>query len=338
VLAKALYFTGPRRLETREIRLRELGERELLVETQLSAISAGSEMLLYRGEIPEDPEPRVDGFSQDLAYPTRYGYACVGRVREVGRSVKPEWRDQLVFAFQPHGSHFLADEAAVVPVPRGIAAEDAIFLPNMETAVNLVQDASPLLGECALILGQGVVGLLTAGLLGAFPLECLVTADRFEARRSASLAAGATRSLDPAASGFEEMALAATGAEQPGYDVTLELSGNPAAMNSAVSLTAFAGRILVGSWYGSKTAPIRLGGRFHRSRITIRASQVSTISPQLTGRWTKARRFQAAWSALQRIRPSRWITHRFQIGQAVEAYRVLDQTPDLALQVVFDYS
>ena len=109
-------------------------------------------------------------------------------------------------------------------------------------------------------------------------------------------------------------------------------------MNSAVALTAFGGRIIVGSWYGNKVAPIQLGGRFHRSRITIRSSQVSTIAPQLTGRWDKPRRFRTAWRALERIRPSKWITHRFQLAQAAEAYRVLDETPELALQVVFEYS
>jgi 2-desacetyl-2-hydroxyethyl bacteriochlorophyllide A dehydrogenase len=337
VRAKALYFIGPRQLEIREIPLRPLGERQLLIQTEISGISAGTEMLLYRGELPAGSEPQVDNLSHALAYPTGYGYACVGRVVEVGRSANAEWKDRLVFAFQPHESHFVADQDAVIAVPEGLAAEDAIFLPNMETAVNLVQDSSPLLGERALVLGQGVVGLLTTALMSGFPMECLVTADRYEARRDASLAAGATRSLDPAASGFEELALVITGADQPGYDVTLELSGNPAAMNSAVALTAFAGRILVGSWYGSKTAPIRLGGRFHRSRITIRASQVSTIAPKLTGRWNKARRFQTAWSALDRIRPSRWITHRFNMGAAAEAYRLLDETPQLALQVVLDY-
>jgi 2-desacetyl-2-hydroxyethyl bacteriochlorophyllide A dehydrogenase len=338
VRAKELYFVGPRQVEIRESPLPTLGERGLLIQTELSGVSAGTEMLLYRGEIPDASEPQVDSVSRGLSYPTPYGYACVGRVLEIGRSVKPEWRDRLVFAFHPHGSCFVVDQEEVIAVSESLPADDAIFLPNMETAVNLVQDAAPVLGECALVLGQGVVGLLTAALLGGFPLECLVTADRFEARRKASLTAGATRSLDPGASGFEDLALAATGEEVPGYDVTLELSGNPAAMNSAISLTAFGGRILVGSWYGSKVAPIQLGGRFHRSRIKIHSSQVSTIAPKLTGRWDKPRRFRAAWSALERIRPSQWITHRFQIAQAAEAYRILDQTPELALQVVFEYS
>jgi len=315
-----------------------LGERELLIQTEVSGISAGTEMLLYRGEIPAGSEPQVDSLSQGLTYPTQYGYASVGRVLEVGRSVKADWRGRLVFAFHPHQSHFISDEDNLLAVPDGMSAEDAIFLPNMETAVNLVQDAAPLLGECALVLGQGVVGLLTAALLAGFPLECLVTADRLENRRNASRSAGAASSLDPAAPEFEDLALAATGEDKPGYDVTVELSGNPMALDSAVSLTAFAGRILVGSWYGSKTAPIRLGGRFHRSRIRISASQVSTVAPGLTGRWNKARRFRAAWSALGRVQPARWITHRFQLSAAGEAYHVLEETPQLALQVVFDYS
>ena len=117
----------------------------------------------------------------------------------------------------------------------------------------------------------------------------------------------------------------------------MELTGNPSALNEAVALTAFSGRVVVGSWYGTKTAPVEFGGRFHRSRITIIASQVSTIAPQLAGRWDKSRRFGVAWEQLRRIRPARWITHRFSIATAEQAYRMLDEAPEDTIQLVFTY-
>jgi threonine dehydrogenase-like Zn-dependent dehydrogenase len=205
----------------------------------------------------------------------------------------------------------------------------------METAVNLVQDAAPILGERALVLGQGVVGLLTAALLHEFPLETLVTADRYELRRKASLEIGVSDSLDPISPKFQDAAVSLS--NRKNYDLTLEVSGSPAALDDAIALTAFTGRVIIGSWYGEKRAPIDLGGAFHRSRIKLISSQVSTIAPELSSRWDKSRRFDVAWKALERIKPDKWITHRFPLEKAADAYRLLDETPQDAIQVVFSH-
>ena len=105
-----------------------------------------------------------------------------------------------------------------------------------------------------------------------------------------------------------------------GADLTLELSGSPSALNDAIALTCFSGRIVIGSWYGEKRAPIDLGRTFHHSRIKLISSQVSTIAPELSARWDKSRRFDVAWKALERIKPEKWITHRFPIEEASKAY------------------
>lgn len=333
----SLYFTAPGRVELREEAVAEPGPDQVVVQALLSGISAGTEMLLYRGQVPPGEGDGIDTFSADLQYPVCYGYASVGRVLAIGRNVDPGWQDRLVFAFQPHRSHYVAAPDSLLAVPDPLGAEDAVFLPNMETAVNLVQDAEPLLGECALVLGQGVVGLLAAGLLRQFPLQRLVTADRFELRRTASLEIGADASLDPTFDDFHSSALQSLPASSPRFDLTLEISGNPSALDDAVALTAFSGRIVVGSWYGQKRAPIDLGGRFHRARLSLTSSQVSTISPKLSARWSKARRFAVAWEALGRLRARRWITHQVPFSNAAEAYRLLDQAPEQTLQVVLSY-
>ncbi|HLO15866.1 MAG TPA: hypothetical protein VK206_13620, partial [Anaerolineales bacterium] len=122
-----------------------------------------------------------------------------------------------------------------------------------------------------------------------------------------------------------------------GADLTFELSGRPQTLNDALALTGFCGRIVIGSWYGEKRAEIDLGGAFHRSRIKLISSQVSTIAPELLGRWDKTRRFAVAWGALERIKPGKWITHRFSIGRAEEAYQLLDENPQETIQVLFTY-
>jgi threonine dehydrogenase-like Zn-dependent dehydrogenase len=183
-----------------------------------------------------------------------------------------------------------------------------------------------------------VVGLLVATLLKEFPLEALITSDRYELRRKASLAAGAGQSYDPdELRGYLANSSKHQFAYAQNFDLTFELSGSPSALDDAIAMTAFSGRIVIGSWYGDKKSPIDLGGAFHRSRIQIISSQVSTIAPALSGRWDKGRRFGVAWEALGRLQPQKWITHRFPIEEAEKAYRLLDENPQETIQVVFNY-
>jgi 2-desacetyl-2-hydroxyethyl bacteriochlorophyllide A dehydrogenase len=331
--ARTLFFTAPKRLEVRETPLLALQEEEILVETICSAISAGTEMLVYRGQFPQLADAH-DAFSSELAYPLAYGYACVGKVKEIGKLVNGEWKDRLVFSFQPHTSRFVAKTESLIPVPASLSAETACLLPNMETAVNLVQDGAPIFGERVLVLGQGMVGLLTASLLSEFPLESLITCDHFELRREASDGINGVVSINPKRDVQDKAPFAYT---QNKFDLTFELSGSPSALNDAIARTAFSGRIVIGSWYGQKRAEIDFGGAFHRSRIKLISSQVSTISPELSGRWDKSRRFDVAWKALERIQPDRWITHRFPIEDAEKAYRLLDANPQETIQVLLTY-
>jgi len=336
---KIISFTAPREIEILEEAVNAPGANEVLVESICSSISAGTEMLVYRGQFPTLIDSS-DEFSSDLKYPTPYGYSCAGIVREIGSNVDKSLRDKLVFGFYPHASHFLANKDSLILAPESFAAETCCFLPNMETAVNLVQDAAPIIGERVLVMGQGILGLLVSSLLKQFPIELLVTSDCYERRRNASIEIGAEDSYDPLSIGQKEISNSkheSLFAYAQAFDLTFELSGSPSALNDAIKMTTFSGRIVIGSWYGEKKFPIDLGGTFHRSRIKLIASQVSTIAPELSGRWDKDRRFKVAWDALEQIQPQKWITHRFSIDQAYEAYRLLDEDPEETLQVVFDY-
>jgi 2-desacetyl-2-hydroxyethyl bacteriochlorophyllide A dehydrogenase len=338
---QCLYFTGPRQISVREEVLAEPGPGQVLVATQLSAISPGTELLIYRGEFPTglDLDENLPALSGGFAYPLRYGYACAGRVSELGQGVSEEWLGRTVFGFQPHASHFVAPLEELLPLPEGLPLEQAVFLPNMETALNFLMDGAPLVGEQVAVLGQGVVGLLTTALLAQLPLSSLVTLDRFPRRREISLAWGATTSLDPGAPQIIDTALPALQGEHAyqGADLVYELSGNPAALDLAIALSGYHGRVVIGSWYGEKRASLNLGGRFHRSRVRLISSQVSRLAPELSGRWDKARRFQLAWEQIGRIRPARLITQCLPLSEAAEAYRLLDETPGEAIQVVLAY-
>jgi threonine dehydrogenase-like Zn-dependent dehydrogenase len=257
--------------------------------------------------------------------------------------VSDDWHGRLVFCFNPHESHFVAAIGDVLPLPAGILPETAVFLPNMETAVSFLMDGRPMIGEWVAVFGQGIVGLLTTALLSLLPLACLVTFDRYPLRREWSRRLGnqdmAQASLDPTAPDALDEARQLLGGNQPdaGADLIYELSGNPQALDQAIALAGYHGRIVVGSWYGQKRVELELGGRYHRSQMQIISSQVSHIAPQWSGRWTKARRLDVAWAMLGRHRPERLITHRFSLSKAAEAYQLLDQNPAELLQVVFTY-
>jgi 2-desacetyl-2-hydroxyethyl bacteriochlorophyllide A dehydrogenase len=336
LMRRSLYFTAPGALEIRQEPLSPPAPGQVLIETILSAISPGSEMLIYRGQFPKDlaVDENISALGGAFRYPLQYGYAAVGRVIALGVGVEAAWRDRLVFAFNPHESHFNASPAQLQLVPDDLHPEQAVFLPNMETALNLIMDGAPLVGERVAVFGQGIVGLLTAALLAQFPLEGLVTFDCHPNRRGASLELGVQASLDPAAPEILSRAREILSGEA---DLTYELSGAPEALDQAIGLTGFDGRVVVGSWYGEKRASLDLGGRFHRSRIRLISSQVSTLAPALSGRWTKERRFQLAWEMIRRIKPGRWITQRFALDQATQAYDLLDHRPGECIQVMLSY-
>lgn len=337
----ALQFSEPYRVKIVEEPVPDPPQNQVLVSTVVSAISPGTELLLYRGQWPENlpVDSTIQALTGKFAFPLKYGYAAVGRVTALGPNVDPGWLGRLVFAFNPHESHFVAMPEDLIPVPDYLSPEEAALLPNMETAVNFMMDGRPLIGEAVAVFGQGVVGLLTTALLARLPLCILVTLDGLPLRREKSKALGAHSVLDPSQEDISEQVqrlLDGRGCGS-GTDLTYELSGNPTALDQAIALTGFNGRIVVGSWYGSKRANIDLGGQFHRSRIRIMSSQVSTLAPDLTGRWTKSRRLGLALRMLSEVQPAGLITHRYHISQAEEAYQLLDQNQQEAIQVMLTY-
>jgi 2-desacetyl-2-hydroxyethyl bacteriochlorophyllide A dehydrogenase len=341
MLRQALYFLGPSQVEVREEPVPEPDPGQVLVKTLVSAISPGTEMLIYRNQFPS--EMPIDATISSLAgtfhYPLKYGYATVGQVVAAGTLVPGGWTNRLVFAFHPHESHFLAIPEELLPIPEGIVPELATLLPNMETAVNFMLDGAPLLGEQVVVFGQGIVGLLLTALLAKMPLAGLVTLDLFPNRRLASLSLGALASLDPVdlQKPAKLMSLLADSRFYAGADLTYEVSGHPSALDQAIAVTGYHGRVVIGSWYGQKKTELNLGGIFHRSRIRLVSSQVSSIAPELTGRWSKPRLLGLAWRMLQEIQPATLITHTFNIAEAPAAYELLDKNPGETIQILFTY-
>jgi 2-desacetyl-2-hydroxyethyl bacteriochlorophyllide A dehydrogenase len=339
--AEQLWFTAPLQVALRTAPLPLPGPGELQVRTQLSAVSAGTEMLVYRGQIPADMslDATLSALQGTPGYPLQYGYACVGRVERVGPQVDEAWLGRRVFSFAPHASRFLARTTDVIVVPDDVPAEAAVFLANMETAVNLLQDGNPALGERIVVLGQGIVGLLLDSLLVQCPLQSLHGVDALEARRARALHLGVDDVFDPLdADDIEALRVSLReGGSVPGADLIYEVTGVPEALNLAIDLSGYTSRIVIGSWYGSKSAAIALGGEAHRNRLRISTSQVSTLAPELSGRWTKERRFALCWDMLRRTMPQALISHRMPFSEAATLYTLLHESPGQVMQAVFVY-
>jgi 2-desacetyl-2-hydroxyethyl bacteriochlorophyllide A dehydrogenase len=338
---QSVYFAAPGLVQVREEETPTPAADQVLVQSLVSAISPGTELLFYRGQVPPDlaVDETIPALAGEVRYPLKYGYATVGHVVAAGVGVDRGWLGRTVFAFNPHESLFTAPIDSLIQVPPGLSSEDAAFLPNMETAVNFLMDGQPLIGERVVVLGQGVVGLLTTGLLAQFPLAALLTLDYCSQRRERSLALGAHASLDAVRPDLPALVSATWGQQQSpaGADLVYELSGNPDALNLAIELAGFDARVVVGSWYGHKRCDLALGGRFHRSRIRLISSQVSAISPQWSGRWHQARRFEVAWQMIRRLKPAHLITHRLPVSEAARAYALLDRQPCEAIQILLTY-
>jgi 2-desacetyl-2-hydroxyethyl bacteriochlorophyllide A dehydrogenase len=337
----AVYFDAPYQVVAKQETAPGLEPGHVLVGTLASAISPGTELLVYRGQVPSDIpiDDTIPALAGKFEYPLKYGYAAVGEVIAVGSEVASDWQGRRVFAYNPHESVFAANPNHLLPLPPWISAEEATLLPTLETVVNLLMDGRPLVGEQVGVFGQGVVGLLVTAALAQFPVASLVTLDPVPLRREKSLSLGAHQALDPHTPGLLPRLLKALQGDRPyrGADLTYELSGDPAALDLAIAATGFTGRVVIGSWYGRKQAPLGLGGRFHRSRISLMSSQVSTISPRALSRWNRNRRWQTALDMLRRLRPLRLVTHRFPVDRAAEAYALLDQSPDEAIQIILTY-
>jgi 2-desacetyl-2-hydroxyethyl bacteriochlorophyllide A dehydrogenase len=337
----SLIFVAPGKLDLVTSPLPAPSRGEVLVRTLISAISPGTEMLVYRGQVPAgmQVDETLPALQSDFRYPLKYGYSVIGEVVQLGPDVSEEWEGKLVFCFHPHESHFTHSTDNLIPVPAEMSLEDAASLPNMETAVNFLMDGTPVIGEKVLVFGQGLVGLLTTALLARMPLSSLVTLDYYQSRRRWSVELGAQFSFDPGEPDVLQRVMATMrgdgGCSSP--DLVYELTGNPAALNVAIASTGFNSRIVIGSWYGEKKSQLHLGGRFHRDRIQLISSQVSTIGPQWLGRWNKSRRLDVAWAMLKQVTPSRLVTHQFPISEATQAYELLDHRPEEAIQVILTY-
>ncbi len=334
----SLLFQEPRHMKIVKSSLDALPKDQVLVKTVFSSISAGTEMLIYRNLLEQGTllDTTIPTLSRRFAYPCSYGYSCVGTIIRVGSKISSPWLGKRVFAFHPHESHFITSPVELVPLPSGMAWKDALFLPSMETALNLMIDGAPKRGERIVVFGQGVIGLLLTWLLARKQGITLTTVEKYPLRREMSLRLGAQESFKSQKQAQNFFKQRTKNGDRMAT-LCFETSGNPDALNSAIHTTGFGGRIIVGSWYGSKRTTLDLGTHFHRNRLHLQSSQVSTIDPRVSSKWTKQRRIAVALSMIQSLKPSKLITQIYPLQRAEDAYSFLDAHANKTIQVILAY-
>jgi threonine dehydrogenase-like Zn-dependent dehydrogenase len=280
--ARAFWLAAPGHGEIRTEPLRAPGPDEVLVRALRSGVSRGTETLVFRGEVPPD-QVRVmrAPFQQgDFPGPVKYGYLSVGVVEEGPASL----RGRRVFCLHPHQTAYVVPAGAVTPVPDQVPSARAVLAGTVETAVNALWDAAPLVGDRAAVVGAGMVGCCIARLLGGIPGVRVTLVDTEPSRAAVADALGV---------GF------AAPADAPGdCDLVVHASATSAGLQRSLELLAPEGTVLEMSWYGDRPVTLPLGTSFHSSRLTIRASQVGAVSPARHGRRTTADRLALALDLL----------------------------------------
>ncbi|MET8975404.1 dehydrogenase [Streptomyces sp. NPDC004539] len=266
--ARAFWVSRPGEGEVRETAVPEPGEGEVLVRTLWSGISRGTETLVFGGKVPENQHTAMRAPFQegDFPAPVKYGYLNVGVVEEgpahlVGKTV---------FCLYPHQTRYVVPASSVIVVPPEVPAERAILAGTVETAVNALWDAAPMIGDRVAVVGGGMVGCSVAALLARFPgvKAQLVDADPARAETAARLGIDFALPQDAA----------------DGLDLVIHASATEAGLTRALELLRPEGTVVELSWYGDRRIALPLGEAFHSRRLTIRSSQVGTVSPARANR------------------------------------------------------
>ena len=280
--ARQFWVKSPGQSEIRRVRLGPKNDGDVLVRTLFSGVSRGTESLVFRGEVPPSMYESMRAPFQDGKFPgpVKYGYSSVGVVEEGPSSLtgKP------VFCLHPHQDLYHVPVEAVQPVPEGVPAKRAVLAANMETAVNILWDARPCVGDRVVVIGAGVVGFLVAILCQGIPGCEVLVIDPMEARKSIAAELGLVcQSSVPALSSA---------------DVIVHSSGTAEGLRTALTLAGEEATIVDASWYGTKEVPLPLGERFHSARLTIKSSQVGRLPVDRLNRWTRSSRLTLALELL----------------------------------------
>jgi threonine dehydrogenase-like Zn-dependent dehydrogenase len=280
--ARAFWVRSPGHGEIRSVILPPAGDDEVLVRTLYSGVSRGTETLVFRGGVPENQHDVMRAPFQEGNFPSpvKYGYLNVGVVEEGPASLL----HRPVFCLYPHQTRYVVPISAVTVIPDTVPPARAVLAGTVETAVNALWDAAPLIGDRIAVVGAGMVGCCVAAVLAGLPGARVQLVDVDPGRAAVADALGVRFVTPEQAAGDCDLVVHASATEQ--------------GLTRSLELLATDGQVIELSWYGDRRITLPLGEFFHSRRLTVRASQVGTVSPARSARRGYADRLALALDLL----------------------------------------
>jgi 2-desacetyl-2-hydroxyethyl bacteriochlorophyllide A dehydrogenase len=317
--ARQFWINAPGHGEIVRAALEPRRKDDVLVRAVYSAISRGTESLVFRGEVPPSQYEAMRAPFQEGEFPgpVKYGYTSVGRVEEGPDSAPHDLRGRLVFCLYPHQDLYCVPAAAVIPIPDAVPAGRAVLAANMETAVNVLWDARPAAGDRIFVIGAGTVGLLVAWLCCQIPGASVTIIDTNPMRESIASKLGVPFLAEPP--------------HDANADLVVHASGQPEGLTSALAISGIEATIVEASWYGSRRVSLPLGEAFHSRRLTLKSSQVGRIAPDRASRWNSRRRMTLALDLLRDSRLDALITGESSFDELPAVLATVSRDPGAAL-------
>jgi NADPH:quinone reductase-like Zn-dependent oxidoreductase len=289
--ARAFWLEAPGQGGIRREALAPPAAGEVQVRALASAVSRGTETLVFQGRVPASQyrAMRCPFQAGEFPAPVKYGYASVGIVEEGVRDLI----GQRVFCLHPHQDFYVVPADAVRPVPDSVPDARAALAANMETAVNGLWDGAPRAGDRIVVVGAGVVGCLVASLAARLP-GARVTLIDIAAREDVAHDLGC---------------FFAPPEDAPqGADLVFHTSGTASGLATALGCAGFEAKVVEMSWYGDSAVAAPLGEDFHARRLRLVSSQVGAVATAQRARWSHARRLDLALELLGDPRYDRLVT------------------------------
>ena len=302
------------------VRLPEPGPDDVLVRTLRSGISRGTESLVFRGGVPPSQYATMRAPFQDGEFPgpVKYGYLNVGVV-EVG---PPELQGRRVFCLYPHQTEYVVPARSVVLIPDDVPTARAVLAGTVETAINALWDAPPLIGDHITVVGAGMVGCSVARLLAGVPGVRVTLVDIDPARAKTASMLGVDFALPEEA--------------RPDQDLVIHTSATAAGLQLSLGLLAYEGEVLELSWYGDTEVTLSLGEEFHSRRLAVRASQVGAVAPSRRASRSLRDRLALALELLADDAFDALLSGSSPFGELPEIFPALASTPGLCHTVTYD--
>jgi threonine dehydrogenase-like Zn-dependent dehydrogenase len=280
--ATAFWIERPGLGVFRSVPLPTIAKGDVFVTTIHTGVSRGTEVSVFGGHVPRSEHDRMRAPFQEGIFPgpVKYGYLNVGVV-ERGPA---ELIGRVVFTLFPHQSAFVVPVDAVTIVPEGIPARRAVLAGAVETAVNILWDAAPLVGDRVSVIGAGMIGCCVALLLRDIPGVDVTLVDINPARKTIADRLG--------------VEFAGSADAPRDRELVINTSGSDAGLQLALQTVVTDGEVIEASWYGDRPATLMLGADFHSRRLAIRSSQVGAVAARRRGSRTTRDRLELALQLL----------------------------------------